>query len=83
MGTYALPAPVPKTQDSTTIEVPAALRDLIARHRLHPRQALHEVVEEAFRFWEEGGAWSGMSGPWDAARRPHRPSLEAPVPHSL
>ncbi|MES2155151.1 MAG: hypothetical protein V4510_08460 [bacterium] len=53
-----------RTTDSTTIEIPAYLRDLIARHRLHPRQALHEVVEEAFLFWEERGGWVGLPGPW-------------------
>ncbi len=45
------------TKDSTLIEIPAALRDLIARRKRHPRQAFHEVIEEAFFFWEEAGGW--------------------------
>jgi hypothetical protein len=49
------------TKDSTLVELPVALRDLIARQRLHPRQALHEVIEEAFMFWEESGAWLGLA----------------------
>ncbi len=52
------------TKDSTLVEIPTALRDLIARHRLHGRQALHEVIEEAFLFWEENGGWLGLPGPW-------------------
>jgi hypothetical protein len=47
------------TKDSVLVEIPVALRDLMARHRVHPRQALHEVIEEAFLFWEESGAWTG------------------------
>ncbi|MCA1819899.1 MAG: hypothetical protein ABR562_02740 [Thermoplasmatota archaeon] len=51
------------TRDSTLIEIPTALRDLIARQRLHPRQALHEIIEEAFFFWEESGGWTGLPLP--------------------
>jgi hypothetical protein len=48
------------TKDSVLVEIPVVLRDLMARRRLHPRQALHEVIEEAFLFWEESGAWLGL-----------------------
>ncbi|HUR62648.1 MAG TPA: hypothetical protein VM286_09830 [Candidatus Thermoplasmatota archaeon] len=51
------------TRDAVLVELPNALRDLIARHRLHPRQALHEVIEEAFLFWEESGGWAGLALP--------------------
>lgn len=54
-----------RTVDSTTIEVPIPLRDLIASHRLHSRQALHEVIEEAVLAWMERGAWAGLHGPWN------------------
>jgi hypothetical protein len=47
-------------KDCTTIEVPIVLRDLIARERLHARQAYHEVIEEAVLFWLEQGGW-GMT----------------------
>lgn len=43
--------------DCTTIEVPVVLRDRIARHRLHGRQAYYEVVEEALSWWEDCGGW--------------------------
>ena len=45
-------------RDNTVIEVPIVLRDRIAAHRRHPRQAYHEVIEEALFFWEEHGAWA-------------------------
>lgn len=48
---------MPRAKDMTTVDIPAALRDLIARHRRHDRQALHEIIEDAFFFWEEAGAW--------------------------
>jgi hypothetical protein len=45
-------------RDCVTVEVPNVLRDRLARHRLHPRMALYEVIEEAVGFWEESGAWA-------------------------
>jgi hypothetical protein len=33
--------------DSTTVEVPTVLRDRLARRRVHPRQAMHEIIEDA------------------------------------
>ncbi|MCA1819774.1 MAG: hypothetical protein LC620_06980 [Halobacteriales archaeon] len=50
--------------DSTTMELPTVLRDRIASHRLHGRQAYYEVVEEALGFWEERGGW-GIRPPVD------------------
>lgn len=47
-----------QAQDCVNIEVPNVLRDRIRAHRLHPRQAYHEIIEEAISFWEESGAWS-------------------------
>lgn len=35
------------TAGSTTIEVPVPLRDRLAQHRIHPRQAYHEVIGAA------------------------------------
>lgn len=51
------------TKDSTLVEIPIPLRDLIARQRLHSRQALHEVIEEAFHYWHENGGWTGIQLP--------------------
>lgn len=67
------------TKDSKLVELPIALCDLIARHRLHPRQALHEVVEEAFFFWQERGGWRGLAGPWDGHLESTSPSVPAGV----
>lgn len=44
--------------DNTVIEVPIVLRDRLAAHRIHPRQAYHEVIEEALAFWEDSGGWT-------------------------
>ena len=49
------------TIDSTTIEVPVVLRDLLARHRLHPRQAYHEVIEAAVDYWLDNGGWGPLA----------------------
>ena len=46
-----------RAKDVVCIDVPVVLRDAIARHRLHPRMALHEVIEEALQWWEESGGW--------------------------
>lgn len=35
------------TAGTTTIEVPIPLRDRLAQHRIHPRQAYHEVIGAA------------------------------------
>jgi hypothetical protein len=40
-------------RDNTVIEVPVVLRDRLARHRIHPRQAYYEVIEDALDFWED------------------------------
>ncbi len=45
-------------RDCVTLELPNALRDRIASHRLHPRMAMHEIIEEALSFWEESGGWA-------------------------
>ena len=39
--------------ESTTVEVPTVLRDRLARLRGHPRQAMHEVIEEALDVYED------------------------------
>lgn len=49
---------MPNPQDSVNLTVPNVLRDRIASHRLHPRMAMHEVIEEALLFWEESGGWT-------------------------
>jgi hypothetical protein len=43
--------------DNTVIELPVALRDRLARHRLHPRQAYYEVIEAALDVWDDLGGW--------------------------
>ena len=45
-------------KDCVTMELPNVLRDRIARHRLHPRMAMYEIVEEALSVWEEAGGWA-------------------------
>jgi hypothetical protein len=47
-----------QAQDQVNVAMPNVLRDRLAGHRLHPRMALHEVIEEALDFWEECGGWS-------------------------
>jgi hypothetical protein len=47
---------MPRTKDSTTIELPVVLRDRILRLKRHERQACHEVVEEALDFFEDARA---------------------------
>ena len=47
-----------RAKDFVSIDIPLVLHDAIARHRLHPRMALHEVIEEALQWWEESGAWT-------------------------
>jgi hypothetical protein len=47
-----------RAKDFVGIDIPVVLRDALARHRLHPRMALHEVIEEALHAWEESGAWT-------------------------
>ncbi len=37
--------------------MPNVLRDRLAHHRLHPRMALYEIIEEALLFWEDAGGW--------------------------
>lgn len=54
---------MPTTKGATLVEMPIPLRDLIARQRLHPRQALHEIVEEAILFWQDHGGWRGVTLP--------------------
>jgi hypothetical protein len=39
--------------DFTTVEVPVVLRDRLARRRIHERQAMHEVIEEALDLIED------------------------------
>jgi hypothetical protein len=39
--------------ESTTVEVPTVLRDRLARRRIHPRQAMHEIIEEALDVIED------------------------------
>lgn len=39
--------------ESTTVEVPTVLRDRLVRLRIHPRQAFHEVIEEALDVYED------------------------------
>lgn len=39
--------------DHTTIEVPTILRDRLAAMRIHPRQALYELVEDALDVWDD------------------------------
>ncbi|HUR61464.1 MAG TPA: hypothetical protein VM286_03765 [Candidatus Thermoplasmatota archaeon] len=46
-----------RAKDCVTLEVPNVLRDRLREHRLHPRQPLYEIVEEALSFWEEAGGW--------------------------
>lgn len=43
--------------DTVNIVVPVVLRDRLASHRLHGRQALHEIIEDALAGWEDGGGW--------------------------
>jgi len=43
--------------DYTAIEIPVILRDRIAAHRVHARQAYYDVIEDAFEIWEELGGW--------------------------
>ena len=52
------PSGMAQSRDAVNIEVPVVLRDLIAHHRLHPRQALHEVIEDAVLHWIEAGGWA-------------------------
>jgi hypothetical protein len=47
-----------RAKDFVSIDIPLVLRDAIARHRLHPRMALHEVIEETLQWWEASGAWT-------------------------
>lgn len=44
---------MPRTKDSTTIELPVVLRDRLAQFKRHERQAFHEVLEEALDFFED------------------------------
>jgi len=60
-----------RAADCTTVELPTALRDRLASHRLHSRQALHQVIAEALASWEARGAWTGTSGPWHHLGLPH------------
>jgi len=46
-----------QAQDQVNVAMPTVLRDRIASHRLHPRMAMYEVVEEAVDFWEHSGGW--------------------------
>jgi len=43
--------------DQVNIAIPVVLRDRLASFRLHPRMAMHQVIEEALDFWEDRGAW--------------------------
>ena len=47
-----------RAQDAVSIDLPLVLRDRLASHRLHPRMALYEVVEEALLCWESMGGWA-------------------------
>ncbi len=47
-----------QSRDHVTLALPNVLRDRLASHRLHPRMALYEVIEEALVFWEESGGWA-------------------------
>lgn len=62
-GSPSLPGAtdMPTIQDFTTIDIPIPLRDLVARYRLHPRQAYYEVLEEAMLYWIDNEAWSCRS----------------------
>lgn len=48
--------------DTVNIVVPVVLRDRLALHRLHSRQPLYEVIEDALHSWEEGGGWGPPPG---------------------
>lgn len=47
-----------RCQDYVALEMPNVLRDRLRRHLLHPRMAMHEVIEEALEFWEEAAGWT-------------------------
>jgi hypothetical protein len=56
-----------RAADQVSVDLPVVLRDRLARHRLHPRMALHEVIEEALDHWESSGAWMPFAAaPMDA-----------------
>lgn len=44
---------MPRTKDSTTIEIPIVLRDRLLRFKRHERQAFHEVLEAALDYYED------------------------------
>lgn len=48
---------MPNPVDTVNVVMPVVLRDRLARHRLHPRQPLYEVIEDALHSWEDAGAW--------------------------
>ena len=56
---------MPNPRDTVHVLVPNVLRDRLASHRLHPRQPMYEIIEEALDFWEHSGGW--------------RPYVKAPV----
>lgn len=37
----------------TTVEVPIVLRDRLTERRIHPRQALYEIIEDALDFLDD------------------------------
>jgi hypothetical protein len=36
-----------------TVELPIPLRDRLADMRIHPRQAMYEIIENALDFWDD------------------------------
>jgi len=53
---------MPNARDMVNVALPVPLRDLMARERIHDRQALHEIIEEAFLFWKDRGGWTPFRG---------------------
>lgn len=50
---YTVPNPV----DTVNVVLPTVLRDRLAEHRLHARQPLYEIIEDALESWEAAGGW--------------------------
>lgn len=42
-----------------TIELPRMLRDRLRRHLVHPRQPMHDLVEDMLDFWLDSGGYDG------------------------
>lgn len=61
---------------TTTLEVPVALRDRLARAKTHPRQAYHEVLSRALDALEAASPDLGAPG-LDPLVARHRPEILA------